>query len=300
MKKRLFTFGCSFTNYAWPTWADIMSLEFDYFENWGRTGSGNHFILYSLAEALHRSKITKDDTVAIMFTSFAREDRWIKGSWVTQGSIYNSSMPKEYIESYTDPDGFVITNLAVIESVIRIIQSLGCNSILMSTVPPDTIDDSYLQRKFRFTQTAETLYKQTLNKIKPSVYETIFNKDWDSRNNVIIPRARRQAADDFYQRYQECAGPDWPDFNEFMLNRVDNISKSILKEIDKQFDFYTWRQSINTIRQDRHPTPIEHLEYLKSIGIIITDKQTDFAAKWDQIVLSQEHIGWTSTRIKRF
>ena len=35
---RLFTFGCSFTNYAWPTWADFLGLEFEHFENWGVSG----------------------------------------------------------------------------------------------------------------------------------------------------------------------------------------------------------------------------------------------------------------------
>lgn len=33
---RLFTFGCSFTKFFWPTWADILGQEFDYYENWGR------------------------------------------------------------------------------------------------------------------------------------------------------------------------------------------------------------------------------------------------------------------------
>ena len=38
---RLFTFGCSFTKYTWPTWADLLGLEFDEFENWGVSGGGN-------------------------------------------------------------------------------------------------------------------------------------------------------------------------------------------------------------------------------------------------------------------
>ena len=300
MKKRLLTFGCSFTNYVWPTWADVLAQDFDQFENWGRIGSGNHFILYSLAEAIHRSKITKDDTIAVMFTSFAREDRWIKGYWVTPGSVYHSGMSANHIDSYNDPDGFVITNLAVIDSVIRIIQGLGCNYLLMSTVPPATIDDSYLGLKFKFTQSADSLYRQTLDQIKPSVYETIFNNDWNSRDNILIPRARFNVLKDFCRRYQECAGPDWPKFDNFLMGKVDDIKKSILQEIDEQFDFYAWHQKINTKRQDQHPTPLEHLEYLKLIGNTTTTKQTDFANHWNQIVLEKEIIGWKSQKIKRF
>ena len=32
MVKRLFTFGCSFTRYYWPTWADMLGQEYDEFE----------------------------------------------------------------------------------------------------------------------------------------------------------------------------------------------------------------------------------------------------------------------------
>ena len=31
---RLFTFGCSFTQYMWPTWADILSKNFNFYESW--------------------------------------------------------------------------------------------------------------------------------------------------------------------------------------------------------------------------------------------------------------------------
>ena len=45
--KRAFVFGCSFTQYYWPTWADILGREFNKFENWGQCGGGNQFIFNS-------------------------------------------------------------------------------------------------------------------------------------------------------------------------------------------------------------------------------------------------------------
>jgi len=47
---RLFTLGCSFTAYHYPTWADIAGTAFDCFENWGKPNSGNNYILNSLIE----------------------------------------------------------------------------------------------------------------------------------------------------------------------------------------------------------------------------------------------------------
>ena len=78
MVRRLYTFGCSFTQYFWPTWADILGQEFDYYENWGKLGGGNQFIFNSIIECSLRNKLTPNDTVAIMWTNVTREDRYIK------------------------------------------------------------------------------------------------------------------------------------------------------------------------------------------------------------------------------
>jgi len=36
--RRLFAFGCSFTQYKWPTWADILGKSFDLSYNLGKSG----------------------------------------------------------------------------------------------------------------------------------------------------------------------------------------------------------------------------------------------------------------------
>ena len=45
MNKRLFTFGCSFTQWKWPTWADYIGINFDEYYNAGQAGSDNKHIL---------------------------------------------------------------------------------------------------------------------------------------------------------------------------------------------------------------------------------------------------------------
>lgn len=57
---RLYTFGCSYTSWNWPTWADIMSLEANYYENWGHAGLGNRAIAERVAECnIKINSITK-------------------------------------------------------------------------------------------------------------------------------------------------------------------------------------------------------------------------------------------------
>jgi hypothetical protein len=52
MKKRFFSFGCSFTK-SWetPTWADYVGIEFENFYNLGMPGLGNNLIMQRFIEA---------------------------------------------------------------------------------------------------------------------------------------------------------------------------------------------------------------------------------------------------------
>ena len=49
---RIFTFGCSFTDYIWPTWANIIAYDLNIpFHNYGRGGAGNQFIFNTIMQA---------------------------------------------------------------------------------------------------------------------------------------------------------------------------------------------------------------------------------------------------------
>lgn len=52
MKKRFFSFGCSFTK-SWetPTWADYVGIEFEEFYNLGMPGLGNNLMMQRFIEA---------------------------------------------------------------------------------------------------------------------------------------------------------------------------------------------------------------------------------------------------------
>ena len=297
MKSRLFTFGCSFTSYEWPTWADILGLDYDVFENWGRAGAGNHFILYSLTEAIARNQIGEADTVAVMFTNVAREDKFDNGEWSTPGNVYNQVDTKEL----PDPTGYFLTNLSVIDAVRRILDQVGCDYHLLSMVPFDVVD---YRNVFGFKKNIETetieLYKDTLSQIKPSVYEVVYNRDWTNRKGST-PYSKIQGPDfDALQtRYNEYALKTWPEFLDFMNNNVDG-SLQVLKEIEEQFQFVSWRDRILNQRRDYHPTPIEHFEYLEKIGFKLSDQQKEYAEYWNNRVLTLKDIGFGPAKVKRF
>jgi len=182
---RLFTFGCSFTQWEWPTWADVIHRDnFTGFHNLGRTGAGNVYIFTQLMEAIQKKKITSDDTVMIMWSSVCREDRFLNGKWVCPGNIFTSKMfTLEFMKNYFDIDGFYQRDIPLIHATQMILDSIGCKHHIMSMVDVvnhdqyETHDNSQEPHVKDLFET----YHSSLERILPSVHNVIFNYDYNSR-----------------------------------------------------------------------------------------------------------------------
>jgi len=99
---KLITFGCSFTDYSWPTWADIIARDLDCeYENWAIGGGGNQQIARRVMYRDQHLGWQEDDVVMIQWTSITREDRFMDNRWISQGSVttapfYGESWIKKY------------------------------------------------------------------------------------------------------------------------------------------------------------------------------------------------------------
>jgi len=156
---RLFTFGCSFTNYRWSTWADCLAPEFDYFENWGQSGAGNEYIFNSVMEADQRSKFDKNDTVIVCWTTVTREDRYIDGRWHTLGNMYTCPIyNKDYLVNHVDARGLLIKTLAYIKAVKTLLEHRQVSWKFLSI---DTLDSL-------------NTYQDVVDSILPSYRSTVF------------------------------------------------------------------------------------------------------------------------------
>ena len=143
--KRFFAFGCSFTCYLWPTWADIVSKEMPQakFYNLGKQGAGNLCISSKVAEANNRFKFTDTDLVMVMFSSYTREDRWVESEWVTHGNVFvNDVYPKDWVRKFADERGYLIRDASLIDLTTGYLKSLSCDSFTMLSVPFTTNSDS--------------------------------------------------------------------------------------------------------------------------------------------------------------
>lgn len=139
--RRIFCFGCSFTGYWYPTWADILIKEAEVrgFEgyNFGQSGAGNLFINLRIWEANAKFKFTKDDYVFVCWSGFNREDRWVstKG-WITPGNLgHQNSYDKNFIENYHDVRFSAMRDCALISSTQLALKELGVSAIHFSMAP---------------------------------------------------------------------------------------------------------------------------------------------------------------------
>ena len=149
--KRLFAFGCSFTQYAWPTWADFLGSEFEHFENWGYPGIGNRAIAERVAQCHAINKFTPDDTIIVQWSSYLRNDyhtgrrrlnymkkdplAW-QGGWKTGGSMFNYiNQPiydQKWIAQFFDGQSFFMHTLNNIIATQGLLESTKCTWLMTS------------------------------------------------------------------------------------------------------------------------------------------------------------------------
>lgn len=199
---RLFTFGCSYTNYRWSTWADCLAPEYDYFENWGQGGGGNHYIFNSLMEADQRHSFGKNDTVIVCWSTYMRDDWYVKGKWQTIGGMFSTPIYNtEYLKTHVDERGYVIRDLALIK---------GAKSLLETKSDLD----------WRFLSLAD-LKAGTRCETSPgepkdvmSLYQNVLESILPSYQEVLYPTGFKQTADphpspEEHLAYLDVVLPGW-------------------------------------------------------------------------------------------
>jgi hypothetical protein len=185
--KRIFAFGCSFTSYIYPTWADIiyksMSPDVEFY-NFGKSGGGNVFIANRITEANRKYKFTETDLVVVMWSTHARIDFFkTEGRWKTPGNIYSQGMLSEHsVRELEDLNWFLLRDLSMIDLTTSYLNNLPCGSIKLMSVPADyesRYKNDVLLDKNLTTSIIET-YSDILKEYpNPSLYE-FMNYKWSA------------------------------------------------------------------------------------------------------------------------
>lgn len=182
---RIFAFGCSFTNYYWPTWADIIAHEnptADYV-NRAMPGAGNSFIVAHLSQAMRYFNIGENDLVLIMWSTFYRHDAYRGMRWHTPGNIYSQdNIPHNVVLEYLDDvRGFAIKDYSLIDTTTKMLEHQAFDSATFWGVQPS------LQNYYGLSQhpecelvwsDAEALYKDLDHTILPDLLGTGCDGSW--------------------------------------------------------------------------------------------------------------------------
>lgn len=198
--KRIFTFGCSFTQFFWPTWADVLAVASGIPTfNGGLAGIGNVGIFHQMLAYDLKYKFNSDDLILVMWTSFTREDRFINNNWRTSGNILNKNIyyTDEFIRQHWAWENDVVKNSSAIISANRmfnIAQNFKCFEHLF--IEPDSILPDEPNRLPLDTPKAEQIFASRF----PQMFT--FNLD----GNHFSGRVKDQHPDilnhiKFYDRY---------------------------------------------------------------------------------------------------
>lgn len=112
---RLFTFGCSYTMWPWPTWADIVAHELKLeHHNWALPGLGNVGIASRMLECDLTHKFNDDDIILVVWSSWTREDRFnvkksFSSGWSRLGDVHHT-YDKDFIHNHWSLSNDLIKN----------------------------------------------------------------------------------------------------------------------------------------------------------------------------------------------
>jgi hypothetical protein len=183
--KRFFAFGCSFTGYNWPTWADILSKEMPQaeFYNMGYSGAGNLMISARITEASIKFKFCETDLLMPMWTTFCREDRYFHNAWSCPGNIFTQqTYSEDFVKKFADPKGYLIRDLALITLTTGYLKSLPCDIIPLASVPYN-----YQNEDDASVLPILESYKDITNQTPPCLFELEMNNHWTNGHEYYDP-----------------------------------------------------------------------------------------------------------------
>jgi hypothetical protein len=267
-KNRLFVFGCSMTRYMWPTWADILGMQYDLYENWATPGAGNLYISNSVCEANLRNKFTKDDTVIVLWSGITRTDYHKENRWQPQGP--------EYEFANNDIHGYELINYGYMHYTEKLLSICGVNyqmfsfgSLLDSVNPTDT----------------QILFSETLSNIKRVSFRCYNGNVALEFKNVKSSFIETLLAD----TYEAHKGDEWPSFDDFMCGQLqlsEHVVQDINKCISSALKFAKLTGTTIHLTNDYHPTPRQHADMLITMfpTFKLTTDMNNFVSEWDRKV----------------
>lgn len=175
---RLFTYGCSFTKYFWPTWADILNHQVkpQEYHNWALPGAGNAYISHSFHLNNIEHNYGPEDLIVICWTNIFRNDWFIDFEWSQEGNVYSTygkynSLLTEDLKNQTI---FFIRDIMNIYSVMQACDQAGCRHKHLAMLPMFEQHDEAGRHLFIDSEYERHDVKPLLDYIMPRLEKSFF------------------------------------------------------------------------------------------------------------------------------
>jgi len=236
---RLITYGCSFTNYHWSTWADILAenSKLDLI-NRGLRGCGNNFIFARFQQDMAEGMFQKDDEIRIMWCYYNRVSRF-DTPHVLLDSLPEPTVHSDKIKNFKNTIQMIMQTQDALQ---------GYDYDFMTWL--HLKDSGELERKHLQKIKNYDIDLIWHKPIHPPMIDLVFDGDFSNRTDFAIK------------------------FSDLPNSIVKNIKKlseksnttalSLIREQSKPGD-HRYQMFF-----DLHPTPLMHLEYLQKIYPDIT------------------------------
>lgn len=247
---KLFTFGCSYTNYYWPTWSDMLGYQFDEHQNWAISGLGNNAIMQRVNEALTQNKITAQDCVVVQFTDFNRLDLHSVGilpfgNWRAGGNIWMKTVEEPWIRNTWNEESYMYMSHNYISMTINFLKTLPCKWAVTSSVdvPGLLKDKEYVHNKDVYNEWVQPIQPYADANESPVINVTYREQDpisfFTKRNKVDQDKhpSINTHANWVQQHLAPTLGIDIKD-NEFLQHYLTNNELHV-NMVDKNNLYYT-------------------------------------------------------------
>ena len=215
--KRLFAFGCSFTQYHWPCWPEIVGYQLQIpTYNLGKSGSGNQCIFSQIIQSDNIFQFTNEDLIMVSWTNVCREDRFIYHpvntvAYLSPGNIFTQNLFDEaYVKKWAIPEGFLLRDLVSIKSVMGFLDNIGVQQHHFSMCDFVTFDQYNIIKtiKPKFL----SFFDSTLEKMLPSMYKVLWNNNFNNKKDLPHAEAWNDLHPTIKEHYKYLKGVfdyDW-------------------------------------------------------------------------------------------
>ena len=252
---RLFTFGCSFTDYHWITWADIVAAYLDIESyNFGMPGSNITGIAWTILQADRKYKFTPKDCIMVEWTNIGRDYRLVKDyDYVTVETFYHTDR-----DTFCDLTGDLRHVFSNLQQMYTIEKAFNINSVHMvnsQNYLDMIIEALYKTHKSDVEHMCE-MYAELLN--KPNFVDTVFDGAFNFNKN----------------KYDIQDDHPLPNEHYAFCNKIFGISlnQSLQEKIDKSTD---------EVVRILYKVPHKHFIVKNKIKNLNAVKYQSFPNKWN-------------------